>query len=171
MIKSIEIRIDKLDAELDEVIQKMRASSASLHHKPEEKWSPSQVLNHLYTSEFGTVNYLKKKIHSNDIPSSGIRGFIASKILSSALKNQKKKYKAPKVLGEMPDKPDFESIQEEYLKVRKELRSVLGEFDKSMARKAYFKHPVAGRLNIYQTLSFLENHFKRHQEQIYERLS
>lgn len=171
MINSIKDRLDKLDSELEEVIQKMKDSSKSLHNKPKEKWSPVQVLNHLCTSEQGTVNYLKKKVQSKDVPSSGIRCFFASRLLSRALKNRKKKYRAPKVLGEMPDKPDFEKVQDEYLKVRKELRSVLDRFDKKKARKAYFKHPIAGKLNIYQTLSFLENHFERHKEQIYERLS
>ena len=171
MIESIKTRIDKLDRELEEVASRMNGQSETMYNAPEGKWSPVQVLYHLYSSEHGTVNYLKKKIDSDDVPSSGLRGFIASTLLKRALKNRKKKYNAPKVLGEMPEKPDFKKLQEDYLSVRKELRIVLEKFDKKKARKAYFKHPIAGRLNIYQTLSFLEDHFDRHKEQIFKRLN
>jgi hypothetical protein len=171
MIGSIENRLDKLDYELDEVVKDLKAQTDQVHVSPEGKWSPAQILHHLYTSEFGTVNYLKKKIEAENVPSAGVRGFLASLLLKRALKNKNKKYKAPKVLGEMPEKPEFEKLQMDFLSLRKELRSVLGRFDKRMAKKAYFKHPVAGRMNIYQTLSFLEDHFDRHKKQIYERLS
>jgi len=171
MIESIKTRIDKLDSELEEVTNKMSAHADSVYTAPEGKWSPAQVVHHLYTSELGTVNYLKKKIEAEHVPNAGIRGFFASLLLKRALKNQNKKYKAPKVLGEMPEKPDFEKLQTDFLNLRKELRSVLGRFDKRMAKKAYFKHPIAGRMNIYQTISFLEDHFDRHKKQIFERLN
>ncbi len=170
MIDSIGRRLENLDSELEGVIEELTKNLGKIHLAPEGKWTPAQIVFHLYTSEVGTVNDLKKKIESTDVPSPGFRGFIASILLKRALRNQKKKYQAPKVLGEMPDKPEFEKLQSDYLNLRKELRSVLGKFDNQMARKAYFKHPVAGRMNIYQTLSFLEEHFDRHKKQIYERL-
>jgi len=171
MIGSIENRLDKLDHELREVVKHLNARIDRVHFSPEGKWSPAQIVHHLYTSEFGTVNYLKKKIATENVPSAGVRGYFASLLLKRALKNQNRKYKAPKVLGEMPEKPKFEKLQKDFLNLRKELRSVLGRFDKRMAKKAYFKHPVAGRMNIYQTLSFLEDHFDRHKKQIYQRLN
>jgi len=171
MISNIENQLNKLDYELQEVVRHLNEHAENVHLSPEGKWSPAQILYHLYTSEYGTVNYLKKKMSSEDVPSSGLRGYFASFLLKRALRNQKKKYKAPKVLGEMPEEPEFEKLQSDFLKLRTELRSVLGKFDKRMAKKAYFKHPVAGRMNIYQTLSFLEAHFDRHKSQIYERLT
>lgn len=171
MIRSINERLNNLDSELNEVIKQLDSRVDQVHKSPQGKWSPAQILHHLYTSEYGTVTYLKKKVESTEVASAGIRGFIASFLLKRALRNQKTKFKAPEVLGEMPDKPEFEKLRNNYLNLRKELRSVLDRFDKRMAKKAYFKHPVVGRMNIYQTLSFLEEHFDRHKKQIYERLS
>ena len=171
MILSIEKRLNVLDEKLEQTFRKMSEHPEKLHYSSGKEWSPVQVLHHLYVSEFGTTNYLNKKVSTTEpVPASGLRGFIASILLKRALRNQKKKFKAPKILGDMPEKPNFDQLRKEYLDVRQEMRTVLSKFDKKMAKKAYFKHPIAGRLDIYQTLSFLEDHFQRHQEQIYQRL-
>ena len=170
MIPSIEKRIDKLDDSLNELLGAMDARPENQNNKPEGAWSPLQVLYHLYISETGTARYLNKKILAEDVPTSGIKSAIATRLLQRALRNNKKKYRAPKGVGDVPDEPNFDKLKSDYFKARKELRDVLGRFDEKMSKKAYFKHPRAGRMNIHQTLSFLEDHFERHKNQIYERL-
>lgn len=163
-----------MEASLQEMISLLNGVDASaLHRKHQGKWSPAQVFQHLHDSEAGTLGYLEKKLHSpiEEVPKGGVGATVRSLLLRRALRNKKKQYKAPKVLGEMPENPNYAELKKGYLEIRKNLRSLLDGIDKRQVGMAYFKHPVAGRLTILQTLGFLEDHFNRHFDQIKERIN
>lgn len=167
MISKIQSKFDELETGLNEVIAHLSNCPEELRiRKKGDEWNANQILYHLYISEKGTTAYLNKKILATDVKKSGLKELIASRLLQKALRNTQKKYRAPKMVSNMPDELNFDELTKDYRKVRKDLSSILDKFDEKMASKAYFKHPRAGRLNIHQTMGFLKSHFDRHQEQI-----
>ena len=169
MLSQLEKKLDKLDLSLEEMIAFLDGLDAhQLHRKPKDKWSAAQVFEHLYDSEKGTTGYLKKKLQapSSEVPSGGIRAFISSIVLKRALRSRKNQFRVPKVLSDISEKPNYAELKKSYLATRKELRELLSTIDSKHSKKAYFKHPRAGRLTVGQTLGFLKDHFDRHFDQI-----
>jgi hypothetical protein len=174
VLRKLEDRYNHLQKRAQAVFEYLEhLEPEALHQKPQGHWSAAQIVEHLLQSEKGTIAYLQKKMQTppEEIPKGGLSSIFRSFFLSRALKNQGKKYRAPKVLAEPAELPDLEVLIPEFRKNRKQLAEILELFNEKMARKAYFKHPVAGRLTIEQTLVFLEDHFNRHAEQIKERTS
>lgn len=171
--------LPKLDAQHKRINQKLDEALNYLEHLQEEKlhaagtgqWSAAQIIYHLLTAETGTTNYLKKKMLAppEEVGNGGVMAAIRSYLLRRELRNYTKKFKAPKVAAEVPPRPDYETTRDAYLALRKELGIILHSFTKTMEPKTYFKHPVAGKLTIGQTLGFMEDHFDRHFEQVKER--
>jgi hypothetical protein len=76
------------------------------------------------------------------------------------------KYKAPKVLGDMPASVDYPEIVIKWNDTRKKLKELITQLPEDMLSKNIFKQPAAGRLNIYQMIDFMQAHFNRHQKQV-----
>lgn len=154
-----------LFAQLDSLPEKQ------LQQSPEGAWNAVQILYHLSVSERGTVGYLNKKLNDSaaKIEKAGLAAFIRSMLLKRALRNYNKKFRAPKIVADIPDQPDYAETKEMYLAVRTDLKAMLEMFDKDKMGKAYFRHPRAGRISILQTMDFLQDHFDRHAQQIQER--
>ncbi|HKK39454.1 MAG TPA: DinB family protein [Cryomorphaceae bacterium] len=169
MLSQLENKLNGLDQSLDKMIAFLDGLDADqLHRKPNNKWSAAQVFEHLHDSEKGTTEYLKKKLQAppSEVPSGGIKAFISSIILKRALRSRKNQFRVPKVLSDISEKPDYTELKKSYLDTRKEMRKLLSTIDSKHSKKAYFKHPRAGRLTVGQTLGFLEDHFDRHFDQI-----
>jgi hypothetical protein len=174
MLRKFEKKLDRMDASLTEMITFLDGlSTDKMHHKPNGKWSPAQVFQHLHDAEIGTKNYLDKKLQAppSEVPSGGIGGKVRSFMLKRALRSRKNQFKAPEMLAEISENPNYPELRQSYLNVRKDMRATLEGVETDRAGKAYFKHPRAGRLTISQTLDFLEDHFDRHFEQIKARLN
>lgn len=154
-----------LIAQLDSLPEKQ------LRQRPEGAWNAVQILYHLSISERGTVGYLNKKLSDGTakIENAGLAAFIRSVLLQRALRNYNKKFRAPKMVADIPDQPDYAETKQIYLRARADLKSTLEKFDKEKMGKAYFRHPRAGRISILQTMDFLQDHFDRHAQQIQER--
>lgn len=169
MLPKFEKRLNSMDQSLTEMIAFLdQLNSDQLHHKPEGKWSAAQVFQHLHDSEKGTLGYLQKKLQAppSEVSSGGIGAAIRSMLLRRALRSRKNRFRAPKVLSEIPETPNYFDLKQSYLDTRKDLRKLLSEIDMNRSTKEYFKHPRAGRLTIGQTIGFLEDHFDRHFDQV-----
>lgn len=142
----------------------------ALHAKSGEEWSGAQILEHLYLAEQGTLGYLKSKMKTTP-PRAGWGAAIRSLLLNRALRNKNKKYRAPKVIGSPSERPEYTTLAQNYRQLRVDMRRMMAEGDPRVFRRALFKHPIAGRLNMLQTLAFLQTHLDRHAEQIRERTS
>lgn len=172
MEPKISIKLEALNKSLHHLLTYMNhLDPEQMNHKPDGAWSPVQVLQHLCASEQGTVAYLEKKIHTPaaEVGKGGIGARLRSFLLHKALRNHSKKFKAPAAAGSIDEVPDYEKVKTQYLQTRKDLGVLLEKFDWAMMGRTYFKHPVAGRINILQTLDFLDDHFERHYKQIKER--
>ena len=172
MLSNIQKEFESLNNLLDRVLTFAgNLPEAKLHQSPEGAWSAAQIIFHLKETERLSLGMLHKQIQkpASEIEKGGIKSSIRSFMLSRALRNYKTKFRAPAVLGDIPAKPNFTEVRKEYLEVRRQLGSLLEQFDKEMVKRAYFKHPVAGRITILQTLEFLKDHLERHEDQMIER--
>lgn len=164
-------KLDEIDRQLEELLDLCGSLDASrLHAKPENRWSPAQIIHHLYLAESGTLEYMEKKSQGT-VAKTGLGSTIRSVLLTRALRNKKKKYRAPGVIGSPDDRPDFAAIAQSYRQVRADMRRFITDMDDDLADKAIFKHPVIGPINLTQTLSFLQEHMARHADQVKERMT
>lgn len=138
-----------------------------LNHKDsEQEWSITQVFSHIIESETGVNKYINYKLKDVDsLSNTGFKNIINSKGLNRALKSDKK-FKAPKVVSNPTNDLDFETIKSNWDKSREYLANTVNSFPDKVLKKAIFKHPVVGYLNILQTFDFLINHLKHHQNQL-----
>ena len=137
-----------------------------LNSRPaEDKWSITQIIFHLVKAEQLSVISINKEIRNTEYRKAGISALVRSSLLKYALMSPLK-FKAPAILGNMPAEYDIEELKTKWVTVRNKLNSALGEVDKELGKKYLFTHPYAGKLNIYQTMDFLLQHFNHHNRQI-----
>lgn len=132
------------------------------------KWSMLDVCHHLITAEKNTVIYLNKKFKGVDkTPKAGIGASIRKMILTASL-GLPLRFKAPKAAQTKDVQPDYDYVATVDLwnETRAELKEFVDRLEKKHVGKLLFKHPFAGRLNIPQTLSFMQSHIAHHQEQV-----
>ncbi|MEO9964393.1 MAG: DinB family protein [Reichenbachiella sp.] len=159
--ESLEQKRSLLENQLDEI-------ETDLLAVPEGpgKWSVNQVLVHLSNAEFGTLRYIQKKMQGIDSlkPSnawSGIRAIFLKWLLDSSLR-----YKMPKQLPEPSNETSYEELRQQFDKNRASLKSLIETFPEEALDKLIFRHPFAGRFSMYQTVLFLEEHYKHHLRQV-----
>ena len=171
-IKKKSIRkLDEIDRQLEVLLHLCSSLDAThLHAKPNNQWSPAQIIQHLYLAENGTLGYMEKK-SQRPVAKTGLGSAIRSMLLTRALRNKKKKYRAPGVIGSPDDRPDFAAVAQSYRQVRADMRRFITDMNDDLADKAIFKHPVIGPINLTQTLSFLQEHMARHADQVKERMT
>ena len=142
-------------------------TAEELNFKPSEnEWSISQVVEHLIESETGVNKYINFKLKNiKEQPKAGIRSFLNSKVLNKKLKSNEK-FKVPTVLSEPELGNDYSDLKEKWDNSRMFLIKTVETFPKGKIKKAIFNHPVAGLLNMHQTMLFLINHLDHHIPQI-----
>lgn len=160
--------------------QQREALISSLKNIPEEKyntpafpgkWSISQILTHLLTSEKLSLGYLKKKAQGIDAVKDS--GLVENVRLWLLIISQRipLKYKAPKVMVEnTPPAMPLPELVEEWSTVREELKQFLVNMEDKHVRRVIYKHPIAGRLDVRQTMIFFREHIIHHTPQIKRQL-
>jgi hypothetical protein len=130
-------------------------------------WSVAQVISHLITSERLSLIYMRKK-------ALGIEGFKDSGFRQAAvfvlLKISQRipfRYKAPKAVVEnTPDGISKEEAFAQWDKARQDLNNFLNSIADQHSRRLIFKHPVAGMLDVRQSVAFMYEHVRHHLPQI-----
>lgn len=130
------------------------------------KWSASQILDHVVTAESRSLEYIGKKTRTPEaVPPAGlmcsVRTFALVVALSSPLR-----FRTPDAVSDVPDNPDATEALERWGKVRERLRETLETLPEELLGRALFKHPIAGRMNMSQTLDFMTAHLNRHAKQL-----
>jgi len=168
MNQKIEIKLSLLESTRLGMLEKLKKFDAQKLNTPPApgKWSVAQVIYHLNKAEGNSIIYVsKKRMDIDNLQNAGLwEGFKLWLVkIAFALPF---KYKAPAVLGDMPDNVDYNTITAEWENTRKRLKELIASLPEDMLAKNIFKQPAAGRLNIYQMLDFMQSHFNRHLGQV-----
>lgn len=166
---NVTTKFEKIEKDRLALMQELsKYSEKQLNQKPADGgWSPIQILHHLIQAEQGSLFYIKKKLSFNpNLKKSGIinniRFFIFKIVFSFPFK-----IKAPAVIADnLPDYADLESTSKMWAESRQNLKTWLANADNSVWDLEIFKHPFIGRISIFHTLGFFEEHAKRHTKQI-----
>jgi hypothetical protein len=138
-----------------------------LFYHREKRWSISQILTHIIISERMSLQYMKKKsLGIDQLQNSGMIEEIKTIILKIS-QRLPLKYKAPKIVQEStPAALSLREIVDQWNNSRMELKTFLSSIEPKNIRKKIYKHPVAGRLDVTQAVTFLREHVNHHLPQI-----
>lgn len=131
------------------------------------EWTVLQIVEHLLQSEAGTLAYLKKKTQSGW--ESLEQANAASQSNGAALLERlhsTNRYSAPAILPEPIGLKAWAHYQEEWKDSRKLFFDFLNDMDPSYFDRLVFRQPVAGPLDIFDTLAFLSAHIRHHLPQL-----
>jgi len=137
--------------------------------KETEKWSINQLIFHLNNVEKSVLDYINYKNAKGELTQKAglkatLRYFSLKVLLSTNMK-----FKTPKKVSEIPEKLDFDQLVTDWNATQFAFEKFLQHFPKELEGKAVFKHPYAGMISIEQTIKFIVDHAKHHQNQM-ERL-
>ena len=159
-------RIEEHRKSLLDEISKLSHTQQNFKPAP-ESWSILQVVNHLLYAETNVVKYMLKKIQGiSTVEKAGVQAKFRSLLLNTFLKSPLK-FKAPKAA--MPAQEEvhiFENLLKQWNETRAEFGKILDQLNPADAEKLLFKHPISGKFNIYQTMSFMQEHIAHHIKQI-----
>jgi uncharacterized damage-inducible protein DinB len=159
---------DSLETQRNQLFTSLNNLTAEkLNQQPQNGWSINQVIAHLITAERLSIAYLHKKTQAiNEVNNTGLLEELKMivLILSQRLPF---KFKAPKTVVEnTKSSTSIHQLEQEWNAVRNELKIVLEKFNDDQIKRKIYKHVVAGKLNIRQTLLFFREHVIHHQQQI-----
>ena len=168
MNKELELKFSLLEKSRHQLIEELDKADKNILNTPPAigKWSVAQVMFHLNTAESLSIIYVSKKMKDLEGPKkTGLYEWMMLSLVKLAF-ILPFKYKAPAVLGEMPNSVEYTDIKIKWDETRKKLRQLLESIPEEMLKKNIFKQPAAGRLNIYQMIDFMQAHFNRHKKQV-----
>jgi uncharacterized damage-inducible protein DinB len=168
VIASLAQQFKKLEDQRTDLLKSVSSiTSERFLYQPKGKWSIAKILSHLVASEQLSVRYLSKKLQGIDeVDNTGVMEELKMLVLIIS-QRLPLKFKAPNVIVE--NTHVFQSLQDaqqNWDKTRNELKAILDRFDDNQIRRKVFKHPIAGKLNIQQTLRFIQEHIIHHTPQI-----
>lgn len=168
MNKSLQTKFDSLEAQRVKLVNSLKNLSAEkLNQQPPGKWSINQVIAHLITAERLSLAYLKKKIQAIDeVEDTGLAEELKMIVLIIS-QRLPFRFTAPKVVVEnTPKANDIQLLELEWNQVRSELKVLLESIADNQIKRKIYKHVIAGKLNIGQTIVFFNEHVIHHQPQI-----
>lgn len=161
---------DQLEADRKILLTKVElVSEEKFNRQPAPgKWSLGEVLSHIVASEHGSTRYMKKKsLGIDQVDNSGIVESLKLGLLIASQRLPFLKFKAPKiVLDHTPQFHSADSIIRQWDEVRTDLKIFLEKLDDKNLRKKIYKHPIAGRLDVVQAVTFYREHIIHHSPQI-----
>lgn len=168
MNQKVEAKLSLLEGTRMSLLEKLKNVDISkLNTSPAEgKWSVAQVIYHLNQAESNSVIYVSKKMKDvNNLKKSGLYEKLKMLVVKLTF-ILPIKYKAPAILGEMPQSVNYNEIIIKWEETRKRLKGLIAAMPEDMLSMKVFKQPAAGRLDIYQMLEFMQTHFNRHVKQV-----
>ncbi|MDN4165364.1 DinB family protein [Cytophagales bacterium LB-30] len=145
-------------------------SAEQLLFKPSlDSWSIAQVVDHLYKVDKQTYQFLVNFDFDRKNQVLGVKERINSLLLKISLRSRRR-FRVPKNAEINPfiaeEKIYPETIKAEWLNLRDKMKRFLESFPEDKHQHFVFVHPVVGKLNILQTLGFLDDHLYHHRRQV-----
>lgn len=132
-----------------------------------DKWSVVQIMQHLTSAEGGSVKYMKYKLSTEKkLKRAGFKAWYRLLLLKIAL-ILPIKFKAPAALPPPKNTLNFAEAKEEWAVARKSLRELIESMSPEQINAELYKHPLVGKMNISRAVTFMQDHFDRHERQIY----
>lgn len=172
MSAKFETRFNAIEKERKAIFEKLKSAPEELLMKSPgtNRWSAVQALQHLVVAERGTNMYLQKKVLGKDkVKQSGLVNVLRMVVGKVAFAIPMK-FKAPKVVADPPADVSLAETEKQWDAVRNDFHAIVKALEERDLSKELFKHPIMGRLDIYQTVDFFEIHMRRHAEQAYRTL-
>lgn len=134
------------------------------------QWSAAQVVHHLLFIEGNIIQYVLKKMHSDELlPKVGLFTRLRARFVRLLLRVPGFKFKAPRGVATLTDAgavPALPELRTTWEASRRQLERLLNEFPGRQLNRAIFPHPRSGRITIYQVMDFLLDHLLHHQQQV-----
>ncbi len=169
MLATYRTKFEVLAAATEELLMAVAALPHPSAPPAHGGWSGTQVVRHLLTAETGITALLEKQAAkpAADLPKTGLLSWLKSRLMSWQLRRPGKFFKAPARLGEpLAVEVDVEHLRHQWTTLRHRLGRLLADFPASHRRRAVFEHPRAGWLTLSQTLRFMLDHVRHHQQQV-----
>lgn len=128
-------------------------------------WSVAQVCLHLSGAEAQGLAYMRKKLSGGPVDKATFGTWYRATLLRMALWLPIK-FKAPGILKEPDASISFADAMAQWAAIRANLRQFLSEFPLEFVNAEVFKHPVAGKITIMQTIRFMHEHQNHHMKQV-----
>ena len=130
------------------------------------EWSMLQVAQHLIIAETMGLSSVKKGLQRQQAARGGLRQRLSSLMLRVILALPIR-IKAPMQELNPPNKTlDLKEIQNNWEKLHESWAELLSNYPEEALSKNVFKHPIAGPLNIRQSLKFMKSHIEHHLQQV-----
>lgn len=168
MIAKNEKLFQQLEAKKQRLFKELESYSQETLDLPEKEgaWSVIECMHHLYITEWGTEMYIRKKTQKPElIPATTAITSLKLLLLKYSF-GTPIKFKAPSILPKPPAGTTLDQIDQDWAKARLSFHDLMLELDEDLQQKGIFKHPIAGRLSMSQTLAFFDFHFDRHEGQV-----
>lgn len=143
------------------------ASPETLNRAPAPgRWSALQVLHHVITAEALSLAYVRKKMQAGTaLPRAGLASRLRLLGLRLTLRSPLR-LRAPSVTATVPATIDPGDLRARWDTVRAELGALVEAFPANLAGRLVFRHPLAGRMSLGDTLGFMQAHLEHHLVQV-----
>lgn len=130
-------------------------------------WSANQVIEHLISSETGTLVYMKKKSSSgwDVLEDATDETRAAGQALASRLSTNMR-IVAPSVLPVPTNQYSFDQLMGQWKVLRTDLKGFIENIKPEHYNKLVFKQPSIGMIHIGATMDFLDAHVRHHIHQV-----
>lgn len=167
MHSEIASRINQLNTSKHLLEEAIASSNCDPHVGPAGEWSIAQVVEHILSSETGTLGYMKKKTSGgwDSLEDAGDEHRTSSAAINARLESNER-YKAPDVLPEPSNTLAPGELFEKWNALRIELVEFVSDIQPEHFHKLVFRQPAAGMLTVLHTLEFMDAHVRHHLPQI-----
>ena len=169
---TLNLCFEKIETERKHLYDRLQSyDEVVLHTKPKpEAWSVIEVIEHLIAAEQASLQYLRKKIQNlNSAKKSTLkeqfRAIALRFILAIPIK-----FKAPNITTPLTNTASLANTQARWDAIRTDLYTLWNSLPEEVLDRSWFKHTLAGKLNLMQMLQFFGYHFERHEHQIWRTL-